>query len=255
MSDDTSTSWVSVFNNTPCYYLILECTRRKQSRNASYSSQFNPPPEESVPDCNYSEYTTPSCNSSSRTHAPNSNTMRGSIQAGYNQPTNGRAYGNSNGVVSNPYKNNRAQNTYNRQSFKPPADASNGNYGMQNATAGKPHRHQYASEMLNKISPEYTQEEGKKYATQHPHRGGHVRTQRQFGTAVSLSSNSTSRGTDNGLGDVVSTTSANVQYAESASRHVAKGMSATASADDFSDTSSSSSDDDIISFAIFGNKK
>lgn len=79
---------------------------------------------------------------------------------------------------------------------------------------------------------------------QHPHRGGHVRNQRQFGTSVGVSLGVGM--TDDGMTD---------ELRECFSSTITTSNKSTKADDDMSDVSTASSDDEeLLSFNIFGKK-
>lgn len=99
--------------------------------------------------------------------------------------------------------------------------------------------------MLSGSAPEYGHApRGSRDATQHPHRGGRVRDQRQFGTSVGVS-------LDSGMTDELR----NCMAAFSSEPKTSSSGKARDDDDGISDVSSTSSDEEILSFTFFGNKK
>jgi len=141
----------------------------------------------------------------------------------------------------NPYKTNRTQSAPTpHRAPTPPRNASNGRQRGQNG--GVKNAPPYASDMLNGATPEFGQgqQRNRQQSTQHPHRGRHVRNQRQFGTSVEVS-------LDSGMTDELR----DCMAAFSTDARKEKGRAD----DDVSDVSSSSSDDEeLLSFSMFGNK-
>ena len=97
---------------------------------------------------------------------------------------------------------------------------------------------------MNGITPEFRQGQRNRETTQYPHHGGYVRNQRQFGTSVGVS-------LDSGVMDEPRTSAATSysQHQSSTERYLANNTE-----DGLSDVSSTSSDEDILSFNIFGKK-
>jgi hypothetical protein len=144
-------------------------------------------------------------------------------------------------VVSNPYKQvSRAPNN------DPPDVPSNDRRGTKSdvrndaANVALP----YASDMMNGMMSHPRQGHPNREAIQHPHRGGRVRSQRQFGTSMSIGSG----GTTDELRRCM--TAFTLPDASSSNN-----KAGTDHGDDAgSDISSSSSDEDLLSFDVFGKK-
>ena len=229
-----------------------ECHRKKQNRqasgnnNGSYSNNFNPPHEASRSSSSannnpYNQYRTPqttgTVSSSSGGYQQQGSRGGGGVTNPYNK-AGGR---NSNPYVSND--NSRASiNAKNRQS------GQQRNNNNKNAPRGNNNAPQYASDMLHGITPEYgSQQQRDREVTQHPHRGRNIRNQRQFGTSVGVSIGDT--------GDEDETMSDELKECMAAFSNPASSTKNTrADGDDISDVSSESSDEDILSFDIFGKK-
>ncbi len=146
------------------------------------------------------------------------------------EPSSGHKQSSRGGVVPNPYNKqaNRKTPTLNAP------QTQNGDKNMQSGEGGDvviP----YASVISHGITPEIHQGRRSSERTtqqQQPHHGGYVRNQRQFGTSVGISIDS----------GAMNESSSSTKYA-------------TANTDDSeSDVSSASSDEDILSFNIFGKK-
>ncbi|KAL7543287.1 hypothetical protein ACHAXR_012605 [Thalassiosira sp. AJA248-18] len=217
--------WIECHKSNHVRGIRTECNKRKQIRdananarysNASYSSNFNPPPEASRPGNNNPyNYRTPQ-NASASGHQ--------------RQPPRG-------GTVSNPYKTSRTP-----KAPTPPRNApSNNRRGQNGRVANNPPP--YAAGMLGHQGQMNRQQSTQK----NPHHGRHVRNQRQFGTSVGVSLG------DNGmtaeLEECMAAFSTDAQQAATSSS-----AKATGGDDDISDVSSTSSDEDILSFQFFGNK-
>ena len=156
------------------------------------------------------------------------------------------------GVVTNPYSKQAIRDP----SSNAPRNAQSNNSG-NDIPSGKEGNNvlPYASNMMTHgITPEFHQgqQRNREINTQHhhhhhPHRhGGYVRNQRQFGTSVGVS-------IDSGVMDAPRTTSLSsttpLSYPPSSTKYMAN-----TTEDSLSDASSASSDEDILSFNIFGKK-
>lgn len=216
-----------------------ECHKRKQRRrdsanshnNASYSNNFNPPPEESRPGNNPYNNRTPQTSSSS----------------GYQQQQRSRGGAVTN-PYTNPYKQTSRPHSAPNQREDPPRNAPNNNQRGQNGRTNT--QPMYASDMLRGSIPECGQGQRNRQAAQHPHRGGRVRNQRQFGTTVGVS-----LGSGSGMTDELEECMAAFSKPESSSAKKKRDSGKTFEDDIISDVSSTSSDEDILSFNLgFGNK-
>ena len=136
-----------------------------------------------------------------------------------NNPPNAESLNSS--VVSNPYKP-KPSNPYQSRPMV--------NHGAHTARANTSSSHQYASEVLKNSGQ---QNQNRTWSS--------IRNQRQFGTAIDLSA-------DYSGSQWAETVEPGRKILESSNAQV------FASVDDLSVSSSISSDDDIISFAVFGKK-
>ena len=228
-----------------------ECHRKKQNRlasgnnNGSYNNNFNPPHEasrsSSANNNPYNQYRTPqttSVSSSSGGYQEQGSRGGGVVTNPYNK-AGGR---NSNPYVSN--NNSRASiNANNRRQ-----SGQQNNHVAKNGRLGKNNAPHYASDMLHGITPEYggSQQQRGREGTQHPHRGRSIRNQRQFGTSVGVSIGDT--GEDENMSDELKECMAAFSNPSSSTKNTREDD------DDISDVSSESSDEDILSFNIFGKK-
>lgn len=212
-----------------------ECHGKKQScqasssLNGSYSSNFNPPHETSRSTANnpYNQYRTPQTSS------------------GYQQQQQQRSGG---GVVTNPYSK-QASNRNNNNNNDPYSSSTRANKNMrrQNEGGRMNTAPPYASDMLRGITPPEYEGAVQQRGDQHLHRSRNVRNQRQFGTSVNIGSSlGSSSGMTNELPECMAAFSK-----QSSSKTTTKDD------DDISDvslSSSESSDEEILSFNIFGKK-
>ena len=164
-----------------------------------------------------------------RGHTPTNN---GSYNNHFNPPPadnfhtplhNSNSFGNSSGSVSNPYKS---------QLFNPYRNQSTNN------TQCNTFHHQYATNVLRnaaKTGSSSQQTQNKKW--------GSVKNQRQFGTAIDVST------------DYTLCTSPKFSSDNKCSNRVSLDTTVTPAGNDDSSVSSASSDDDVISFDIFGKGK
>lgn len=219
-----------------------ECHRKKQAHlssrnnnnNGSYSNNFNPPHEASRSANNpyNQQYRTPNQTSTSYPQR-----RREVVTNPYNKQAAGTninpyASGNTRSSQNVSGSNQRGQKNNNKR--------HNGGPGRTNRNVPIP----FASDVLHnaEITPEFGgQGQRGREDTQHPHRGPNVRNQRQFGTSISLGS---------GLG---MTDELQVQAAFS-SNPASSSTAKDNTDDDISDVSSTSSDEDILEFNIFGKK-
>jgi len=156
------------------------------------------------------------------------------------------SFGYQQRVVSNPYKQvSRAPNN------GPPNVPSNDQRGtksdVQNDAAYE--ALPYASDMMKGVTSHSRQVHPNREAIQHPHRGGRVRNQRQFGTSMSIGSG----GTTDELHQCMTAFAPGFTQADASSSNNNPG--ANFEDDAASDVSSASSDEDLLSFDVFGNGK
>ena len=147
-----------------------------------------------------------------------------------NEPSSKHQESSRVGVVTNPYNKQANRKT-------PTSNATQTQNGDNNMQSGEGRNIvlPYASSISHGITPEFHQgRRNNERTTQqhHPHHGGYVRNQRQFGTSVGISIDS----------GAIYKSSSSIKYT-------------MANTDDSeSDVSSASSDEDILSFNIFGKK-
>jgi hypothetical protein len=149
-------------------------------------------------------------------------------------------------VVSNPYKQvSRAQNN------EPPNVPSNDQRGSKSDVrndAAYDVAPPYASDIMKGMTSHSRQDHPNREAIQHPHRGGRVRNQRQFGTSMSIGSG----GTTDELRRCMTAFAPGFTQADASSSNNNPG---TDHDDDAaSDVSSTSSDEDLLSLNVFGKK-
>eukprot|EP00585_Thalassiosira_rotula_P010842 CAMPEP_0196138248 /NCGR_PEP_ID=MMETSP0910-20130528/5952_1 /TAXON_ID=49265 /ORGANISM="Thalassiosira rotula, Strain GSO102" /LENGTH=530 /DNA_ID=CAMNT_0041398827 /DNA_START=481 /DNA_END=2073 /DNA_ORIENTATION=+ len=203
----------------------------EEQRYAPYSNNFsNPPPEESRSGNNpYYTQNNNSYNPYSNNNQNNHRTPRPPKSSGQRQRPGG--------AVTNPY--NKAGRTLSAPD--PPRNSSNSNskqYGHNDRVNNAP---MYASDMIHGATPEFSNAQRNGQSQHHPHRGRNVRSQRQFGTTIGVSLDS------EGMTDELQ------EFSKSFSSDATKKSGSAGG--DLSDISSSSSDDeDLFSFSVFGKK-
>lgn len=191
----------------------VECNRRKQLRDSNDGALRGVLPR------NNHSYHPPGASMSSSNH----HTPKAWSSFGYQQR-----------IVSNPYKQvSRAQ------SNAPPNVQSNDQRGTK-CDAQNDAAHvalPYASDMMKGVTTHSRQGPLNREAIQHPHRGGSVRNQRQFGTSMSIGSGGTAF-------------APGFTQADASSSNNNPGTDRDNDA--ASDVSSASSDEDLLSFNVFG---
>lgn len=155
------------------------------------------------------------------------------------------SFGYQQRIVSNPYKQvSRAP------SNAPPNVQSNDQRGTK-SDAQNDAAHvalPYASDMMKGMTSHSRQGHLNREAIQHPHRGGSVRNQRQFGTSMSI----VSGGTTDELRQCMTAFAPGFTQADASSSNNNPGTDRDDDA--ASDVSSASSDEDLLSFDVFGKK-
>lgn len=225
---------LDVVQQTMYEYDEKECHGKKQScqasssLNGSYSSNFNPPHETSrstAANNPYNQYRTPQTSS------------------GYQQQQQ-RSGG---GVVTNPYSKQASNRNNNNPYSSNTSTRANKNMRRQNEGGRMNTAPPYASDKLRGITPPEYEGAVQQRGDQHLHRSRNVRNQRQFGTSVNIGSSlGSSSGMTNELPECMAAFSK-----QSSSKTTTKDD------DDISDvslSSSESSDEEILSFNIFGKK-
>ena len=231
---------------------MIECNRRKQNavEGDCYINHFNTRPKKTKLD-EYNDRNPLSSNNPLETTSQFSITVtseKGNVHRSKDDKCADRYLPNvdSHRTVLNPYKNIRSQRASNgRQHFNPRQGHSMNNQGIETEHDDAPASYQYASDVLNETSH-------KRRDSQHPHRSGLVRHQRQFGTAAAVSMESTP-GVIIDTDKETSTFTIDIRSTTPPSNACVAG--AALAPDDKSESSRSSSDDDIISFAVFGSKR
>jgi hypothetical protein len=213
------------------FAIRAECNKRKQLRDSNDGGLRGVSPRG-----NLSSYQPPGTSRSSNNH----HTPQAMSASGYQQR-----------VVTNPYKQaSRAPNNV------PPNVPSNDHRGKTNddihdaANASLP----YASDMMRGMTSDSRQGHPDREAIQHPHRGGRVRNQRQFGTSIGVSLGSGGMMTTDDLRRC--TTAFAPGFAQPDASSSSNENSGTGLNDDdgVSDVSSASSDEVLLSFDVFGKK-
>ena len=155
------------------------------------------------------------------------------------------SFGYQQRIVSNPYKQvSRAP------SNAPPNVQSNDQRGTK-SDAQNDAAHvalPYASDMMKGMTSHSRQGHLNREAIQHPHRGGSVRNQRQFGTSMSI----VSGGATDELRHCMTAFAPGFTQADASSSNNNPGTDRDDDA--ASDVSSASSDEDLLSFDVFGKK-
>lgn len=211
------------------FVLHIECNRKKQARYSNVSAN-----------------TSNSNASFNNLHTPP--TLHSS---GHQQYARG-------GVVTNPYnKQTSNNNRISTSNAATPRNAPTQNDVMQTRKEGNivpPHAS--SNNRMHGITPEFHQGQRNRELTsqqqhQHPHHhGGYARNQRQFGTSVGISIDPDVKENSRTTTSMMLSTSTPVLPPPSRKHNMANNTEDSSS----SDGSSDSSDEDILSFNIFGKK-
>ncbi|KAL3794122.1 hypothetical protein ACHAW5_009956 [Stephanodiscus triporus] len=209
-----------------------ECNRRKQLRDSNDGGLRGVSPRDNLSSCH-----PPGTSRSNNNH----HTPQAMSASRYQQR-----------VVTNPYKQaSRAPNN------APPNVPSNDRSGKINhdirndaANASLP----YASDMMRGMTSDSRRGHPDREAIQHPHRGGRVRNQRQFGTSIGVSLDSGGMMADDLLRRRTTAFAPGFAQPDASSSSNENSVTGLDDNDGVSDVSSASSDEGLLSFDVFGKK-